>query len=190
MTKIIKLNKFFKSPKLQSELLKSLRKGSIIIYPTDTIYGIGCDARFKKSANKLTKAKKRKSNQPFSIIIPSIEWIKNNTYLPKYATKFLKKLPGPYTFILKTKPLIQKLAYKGLIGVRIPKIRFCNFIRKHNILLITTSVNVTEQSPTQSVKEISNSFKKISMFIIDAGKLAKKPSTIIDLSGKKPKRLR
>ena len=190
MAKITTLNKFLKSPKLQSELLKSLKKGGIIIYPTDTIYGVGCDARFQKSTNRISKAKKRKSNQPFSIIVPSIKWIKTNTYLPKYAAKFLKKLPGPYTFILKAKPSIKKLASKGLIGIRIPKNRFCDFIRKNSILLITTSVNQSGQPPIQSIKELPSHFKKISEFVIDTGKLVKKPSTMVNLNGKRPKTIR
>lgn len=190
MEVIIKANKFLKSSKLQAKLIGSLKRGGIIIYPTDTIYGIGCDARFKKSVNRIAKAKKRKSRQPFSIIVPSIKWIKTNTYLPKYAVKFLKKLPGPYTFILKSKPSIKKLASKGLIGVRIPKSKFCDFIRKNNILLITTSVNQSGQPPIQSIKELPSHFKKISEFVINTGKLGSKPSIMINLNGKRPKTIR
>ncbi|RJQ14043.1 threonylcarbamoyl-AMP synthase [Candidatus Parcubacteria bacterium] len=186
----INLRDFFKSEKNQNEIITSIKNGGIIIYPTDTIYGIGCDATNKKAVLRLNKAKQRKPGQPFSLIAPSINWIYKHTTIKKYAIKYLKRLPGRYTFILKAKPSIKHLVTKGAVGVRIPKHKFTDIIRKHKILLITTSVNLSGQPPARSVREMPARLKKAASHIINAGQFGGKPSTIIDLTGQKPKKIR
>lgn len=187
--KIATLKRFLTSPQLQEKIIASLKQGNIIIYPTDTVYGIGCDATNKQSIAQLNKAKRRKPGQPFSLIAPSIQWIKDHTIIKPYALTYFKKLPGKYTFILKAKSRIKHLATKGAIGVRIPKHPFTDIIRAWDILLITTSVNLSGEPPARHIKTMPARLKKAASYIIDAGTLSGKPSTIIDLR-KKPKKIR
>ena len=74
----------------------------VFIYPTDTIYGLGCNASNKEAVEKIRAIKERKSN-PFSVVVPSKEWIDENCIINENAKDWIKRLPGPYTLILKTK---------------------------------------------------------------------------------------
>ena len=85
-----------------SEIIEDIMQGKIFIYPTDTIYGLGCDAENKQAVEKIKSSKQRDKDRPLSIIAPSIEWIKQNLIIDENLN--LKKyFPGPYTLILKKK---------------------------------------------------------------------------------------
>ena len=86
----------------QNFYLKQIQKGKIFIYPTDTIYGIGCITSNKKSVAKIRKIKQR-NTKPFSIIIPNKKWIKENCITKPTHQEYINKLPGKYTFIFKLK---------------------------------------------------------------------------------------
>ena len=83
-------------------MIDSMIKGAVFIHPTDTIYGIGCNAEVSSAVRKVRQLKARATN-PFSVIAPSLEWINENCVVTKEADEWLEKLPGPYTLILKLK---------------------------------------------------------------------------------------
>ena len=165
-------------------MLQYIKQGKIFIYPTDTIYGIGCDANNEKAVKRLRKIKQ--SKQPFSIIAPSKAWIRNNTHCPE---KYLKLLPGPYTFIVKLKTNILKEARANspYIGVRIPKHPFTKNIKTP---FITTSANIHKTKPITEISQIPKELLNQVDIIINVGKLNNKPSTIYDLTQKQPKKIR
>ena len=86
------------------EILQRIKDGAVFICPTDTIYGLSCNALLEKSVAKIRKLKQR-PDSPFSVWIPSLKWIERNceTTKNKEEQEWLKKLPGPYTFILPFK---------------------------------------------------------------------------------------
>ena len=187
--KVIKHDEFFKDKELRKWIVHSIKNGSIVIYPTDTIYGIGCDVGNRKSVEAIQKAKKR--NNPLSIIAPSVSWIQKHLMVPRGSLATVKKsLPGPFTFIMRARDrkLLPELAVSGAgtVGVRIPDNYFTDVMRKENILLVTTSVNVHGQEPARSIKEIPKSITKIVDIAIDAGPINNPPSSVIDLTSKKP----
>lgn len=168
----------------KNSFIESIKKGKLFIYPTDTIYGIGCNATNSKSVRKIRLIKKR-DKKPFSVIAPNKEWITKNFYVNK---KWLKKLPGRYTLILKEKrKVVCEEVNSGLstLGVRIPKHSFSKLIEKANVPFVTTSVNFSGQPAARSVKEIPKEILKKVDYIIDEGILNNKPSTIIDLTKKR-----
>jgi len=176
MAKIIKFNEI-----KTKEIIKEIKKGSIFIYPTDTIYGLGCNALKKESVQKIRNIKK--SNKPFSVIVPNKQWVYKN--LKVNNKDYIKKLPGPYTFIFKRKKkVIPKEVTTGLktLGIRIPNHPFTNIIKSAKVPFITTSVNITKKRYLREIKKIPRNIAKQVDFIIDAGPLIKHPSTIIDLT--------
>lgn len=170
----------------KSFYLNEIKIGKIFIYPTDTIYGIGCDATNKKSVSRIREIKSRDA-RPFSVIAPSKNWIKKNCKISKEQEQFLKKLPGKYTLIfeLKNKSSIAKKQVIGnlkSIGVRIPNNWFSRFLSKIGAVFISTSANISGSPVIKSINELENSMKNQIDYIIDNGILDNFPSTIIDLT--------
>ncbi len=160
-------------------------ENKIIIYPTDTIYGIGCYALNEELVKKIKEIKKR-DNRPFSIIVNK-KWIKENCITNELINKYLKKLPGKYTFILKlkNKNAICKEVNNNqeTIGVRIPK---HEITKKLPIPFVTTSVNLSGRPPIIDIKDIPEEIKNKVNLIINSGILNNSPSTIIDLTKDNP----
>ncbi len=166
----------------KKEFLKKIKKGEIFIYPTDTIYGIGCNALNSRAVRKIRKIKQRKKT-PFSVIAPSKGWIRKNCTVSKEAEKWVNKLPGKYTLILKKKKKLPDEIAPNLktIGIRIPKHWFSKEIKRLNIPIITTSVNVSGKRFMTSLKDLNKNIKNKVNFIIYEGKKTAKPSKIINL---------
>lgn len=175
----IKLSKALKS----GEVKQALVEGKIFIYPTDTLYGIGCNAENKESVEKIIKAKGRDKDKPFSVIVPSKEWISENTKITKENERFLEVLfPGPYTIILEAREQIPFVVSKEKsIGIRIPKNEFCDLIRSLGILFVTTSVNLSEEKPAFSIKDIPKQIREIADYVIDAGRIEGHASRVFDI---------
>ena len=164
--------------------IKEIKSGKIFIYPTDTIYGIGCDATNNKSVKKIREIKQRELKS-FSVISPSKEWIKDSCILNKKAEEWLKKLPGPYTLILKlknSKAIAKEVTATETLGVRVPNNWFSDIIKKAIIPFVTTSVNISGQPHITKIQELNQKIKTQVDYIIEDGILNNKPSTIINLS--------
>lgn len=174
----------------KEHIMNLIRKGELLIYPTDTIYGIGCDATNASAVKKVRRLKR--SKKPFSVIA-SREWIRKNCVVQRRHKRYLKLLPGPYTLILKlkNKSAVSKEVNQGsgTIGIRIPAHPFTKEILESRRPFITTSVNETGEQFITRIEEIPERFKKAAL-IVDAGKLRGKPSKIYDLTGNRAKRLR
>ncbi|MBU2639767.1 MAG: threonylcarbamoyl-AMP synthase [Nanoarchaeota archaeon] len=161
--------------------LNFLKENSVFIYPTDTIYGIGCDATNEEAVKRIRDIKNRDKN-PFSVIAPSKEWILKNCVVDE---KWLNKLPGPYTLILKLKNkncVAFNVSFSNTLGVRIPDHWFNEVVKKINKPIITTSVNKSGEKFMSSIESLDESIKGKIDFIIYEGEKISKPSTLIDLS--------
>ncbi len=175
---ILKLNNI-----KERELIRKIKEGAVVIYPTDTVYGIGCDALNYTAVARIRKIKQR-DDKPFSVIAPDKEWIIKNFYVNKH---YIEKLPGPFTFLLKIKKhgiVASNITNNKTLGVRIPNHKFIAKLQKAGIPFVTTSVNISEQQPVNSIDEIPNEIIKNVDIVIDDGKIENNPSTIIDLTGK------
>lgn len=183
--KIIKLANALKDME-RVELAKAVREGNILIYPTDTLYGIGCNAEKTASVERIMKVKGRDSEKPLSIIAPSKEWIAENTKITSNHVKFIDNLfPGPYTIVLKARIKIPFVISKdGKMGVRIPRNEFCDFIRSQGSPFVTTSVNLSEDNPVYSISDIPEQVKQVADYVIDAGEIRGHASRVFDISGK------
>lgn len=157
--------------------------GKIFIYPTDTIYGLGCDSLNFNSVQKIKEIKKR-DTKPFSIIVPSKGWILENCQVHKNHKDWIKKLPEQYTFIFKLKN------GKGTIGIRMSKNWFSKFISEINICFITTSVNISGEKHLTKLEDLNDEIKKYVDYFIDDGELNGKPSMVVSLTEEKEKIIR
>jgi len=163
-----------------------IKQGKIFIYPTDTIYGLGCDATNEQAVEKIKQIKERDRDKPLSVIAPSFKWIEENFIVDADLHKYL---PGPYTIILKKKNLdfLKHVSNADTIGIRIPDCDFTKQIQEAGVPFITTSVNLSGQPFAKNVDEIPEGIKNKVDVIVDVGELNGKPSTLI-VSGKEVKR--
>ena len=169
----------------EEKLVKSILDGKIFVYPTDTIYGLGCNAYNKDSVEKIKMIKKR-DNKPLSVIAPSFDWIEKHLIVDVDLKKYL---PGPYTLILKKKDkdFLNWVSDTDSLGIRIPDCNFTKIIQLANLPFITTSVNLSGKRPIIKINQIPKQIKDKVDIIIDVGPLTGRPSTLI-IGGKKIKR--
>ncbi len=169
--------------KQKGAYLKKIKKGAVFIYPTDTVYGIGCSALIT-SAVKRIRAIKQRSTTPFSVAAPSKKWILENCVV--HDKKILAKLPGKYTLVLplKNKKAVSREVAKGhsSLGVRIPDNWFSKIIAELGVPIVTTSANIHGQPNMKSLNDLNGAVKESVDFIVYEGKKAGRPSTIIDLT--------
>ena len=169
-------------------LTDPIKQGKIFIYPTDTIYGIGCNALNKKSVEKIKSLKGRNKTKPLSIIAPSRSWIYKNLKAKKETID--KYLHGKYTLILKKKKknFLNHISNTNTIGIRIPKNKFTELIKKSKVPFVSTSTNLSGKPPATSIKNINKKILKKVDIVINAGKLSGKPSTLVLENGTEIKR--
>ena len=174
--------------KIVKEVVKSIKDGQVIVCPTDTVYGLICDATNKKAVNKLFKIKKRLAKKPIPIFVKDIKMAKKIAAINKTQEAFLKKVwPGKITVVLKKK--------NKTIGLRIPDYKLINqLLSIINRPLTGTSANISGKPASTKIKEVLKQFKNQPYqpdLILDAGNLKKsRPSIVIDLTVLPPKILR
>src|SRR3989344_5377096 len=167
-----------------------LKRGGIVIFPTDTVYCFLADASDEKAVEKIFKIKNRPKKKPLSLFVKDIKMAKGLALVDDFSNKFLKRFwPGKYTFVLKRSKIKLYGLHKDSVGLRVPKYKPLNdLINKINRPLVQTSVNISGNEPLNNIKEILKEFgndKRVSL-IVNAGNLKKpKPSKVIDLSKNK-----
>lgn len=181
-----------------SKAVEVLRNGGIIVYPTDTIYGIGCDLMNKKAVERLCKILETKPQKlDLSFICNDLshisEYVKN---LETSSFKLLKKnLPGPFTFLLEASNKVPKIldVNKKTVGIRIPDHSIPRMIvAELGNPLITSSIkdDDTIKEYTTDPEEIFEDFKNKVDLVIDGGAGGNVPSTVVDLTGNEPEIIR
>ena len=104
-------------------MTETLKDGGVIAYPTDTIYGLGCDLYQKDAIERVHRLRKLSKNKRLSIICADLKEISNYAHVPDYAYRIMRSLiPGPYTFILEATKLVPKimLTNQKTVGIRVP----------------------------------------------------------------------
>ena len=174
--------------------VSALQNGELVIYPTDTIYGIGCDMNNKKALDKLNRLKNRPKNQSFSFICKDLAEASRYATLSDTAHRVMRRaLPGPYTFVLPKGNGIPKKMTSSThsVGIRIPDHPVTlAMTEKFGSPIITTSVNVSTEEPLAAVGDLAPEFLAAVAVIIDFGPLENEPSTVIDFTGDSPEVIR
>ena len=173
----------------EKEIARCIRSGAVIVYPTDTVYGVGCDARCAAAVRRIRVLKGRGFAKPFSVIAPSRQWIRANCFLSREAAQAVNRLlPGRYTLVLrlKNKGCVARATNAGraTLGVRLPHHWIAGVVRKAGVPLVTTSVNKSGEPPARTLRELKEFGADLIVF---EGAKRGRPSTIVDFSGKKTK---
>ncbi|KFZ44620.1 translation factor Sua5 [Smithella sp. SC_K08D17] len=162
-----------------------LRDGGIIIYPTDTVYGLGCDLSNKKGIEKIYELKKRNRKQPLSFVCSDLKHISEYAKVTDYAYKTMKRLlPGAYTFILEASRLVPKiiLPKRSTTGIRVPDNQIClSLVKELGQPIISTSVKTDQGETLGDPSVIKEYFGRVVDLIIDGGIIMPQPSSVISL---------
>jgi tRNA threonylcarbamoyl adenosine modification protein (Sua5/YciO/YrdC/YwlC family) len=187
---ILKINPVNPEQRLIRHVVEELRQGRVIAYPTDTIYGIGCDIFQKGAIERLYKIKGKDPNKPLSFLCPNMTDISTYAQVSNQAFKIMKRLvPGPYTFILEASRNVPRimLTKRKTVGIRIPDNNICIMMAQTlGNPIITTSVKKADNELFNDADEIAERLGKLVDLVVDGGKIVAHHSTIIDLSGDTP----
>lgn len=174
----------------------ALEGGLAVIYPTDTLYGIGVDARREDAVERIYEMKVREIGKPISIAVADLKMMGKYAGMSALAKKFAKALlPGPHTFVLRMKRgagLAKNLVEGEKVGVRIPKDEFClALLKKIKFPITSTSANLSGKTAPARVEEVDESIAEKAALIVDGGRCRlKEGSTVIDFTGAGPVVLR
>ncbi len=185
---IIQIHPDNPNPREIKQVIECLKNGGVIVYPSDTVYGIGCDIFNKKAVERVAKIKGiniKKNN--FSFICSDLSHISDFTkQIDNPTYKLMKRnLPGPFTFILNANNSIPKLfkINKKTIGIRVPNHNIpLEIVSQLGNPIITTSVKDDDKILEHSTDPelISEKLKHLVDIVIDGGYTGNKPSTIVD----------
>lgn len=179
--------------KVIDNAVKIIKSGGVVVYPTETVYGLGADATNSRAIKKVYDVKGRNYNKPLSVAVSNVKEAKKIVYWNKYAEKLSEEfMPGPLTIILKIKKSFPKklTAGKKKIGIRIPSHPVAlELLKKLKKPITATSANVSGTKPQNDYVKMKNSMKDKVDLIIPCVVKYGKPSTVVDLTGK-PKILR
>ena len=186
------------APRHIEMIVDCLKNDGVIIYPTDTVYGIGCDINSTKAINRVCQILgKRPDKSNFSFICKDLNDVSNYAaQIDNTTFKAMKRaLPGPYTFILHAKSIVPKLfkSNKKTVGVRIPDNNICyEIVKALGNPIMTNSIydenEIVEYTTDPSL--IHDKFEKLVDIVIDGGFGNNVPSTIIDCTGAVPEIIR
>ncbi|BCA79528.1 L-threonylcarbamoyladenylate synthase [Desulfuromonas sp. AOP6] len=182
---ILSINPINPQQRLINRVVECLKQGGVIVYPTDTIYGIGCDIFNKKGVKKIYQIKQRDPRKPFSFICSDLSDVSNYAQVSNFAFKTMKRnLPGPYTFVLEATRIVPDLltTKQKTVGIRIPDNPIAQAIVKElGHPLVTTSVNISGEEPIHDPAEIEMNLGKMVDMVVDGGVLLGDASTVISL---------
>jgi len=163
-----------------------LKNGGLIIYPTDTVYGIGCDITQKSAIEKIYRVKGMRTQKPLSFVCSDIKDISKYAKISTANYRILRRyLPGPYTFILPgTKEAPKALISKQkTVGVRIPDHPLTlEIVKALGNPIISTSVNISEQSFASDPQEFFEYYEGKVDLLLDSGPTWAELSSVIDMT--------
>ncbi|HWR91621.1 MAG TPA: L-threonylcarbamoyladenylate synthase [Desulfobacterales bacterium] len=191
---LITINPQNPQPRLIRKVVEILTAGGIVVYPTDTYYGIGCDLMNPKAIERIYQLKRRDKSKPFSFICSDLTNISQYAKVSNYAYRTMKRLlPGPYTFILEGSKLVPKimLTKRKTAGIRVPDNAIClALVRELGHPIITTSATTAEGEGFHDASLIHDHFGKQVDAVIDGSPVSGEPSSVVSLIDDTPQIIR
>jgi tRNA threonylcarbamoyl adenosine modification protein (Sua5/YciO/YrdC/YwlC family) len=190
----VEINPINPQQRIIDMVVETLKRGGVIAYPTDTLYGIGCDIMNKKAIERIYQIKQWRKNKPFSFICSDLKNISQYAKVSNYAYKTMRRLlPGPYTFVLDGSNQVPKmmLTKRKTAGIRVPDNPICHaLIATLGNPVISTSASTPQGEVFNEPWLIEEHFGRQLDLVIDGGPVSGEPSSVISLLGDEPEILR
>jgi len=182
-------------PRSIKQIAEKLRAGAVICYPTDTVYGIGCDIFNQKAIKRIFQIKKRPMHKPFSFMCSSLKNVSDYGHVSNMAYRIMRKaLPGPFTFVLPAAKIVPKIMItkQKTVGIRVPQNNICLALIEAlgNPILTTSAILDAGGPPLSEAFQFEDLLGNLVEMVIDGGMVYPDPSTIVDFSGDEPAILR
>lgn len=176
-------------PRKIRRAVEALLAGEVIGYPTDTVYGLGCDIQSKKAIDRLYQIKGMDRSHPLAFICPDLSEIARYAVVDNQIYRVLRHfLPGPYCFILEATREVPRILQtkRKTIGIRVPKHEVtCAMVRELGRPIISTTAQRAGAEPHVDPAEIDEDFKGLGL-VIDSGAGGLVPTTVVDLTVSPP----
>ena len=175
--------------KILEEAKNTINKGECIVYPTETVYGLGVDALDPMSIKRAYEAKNRDYSKPMSMAVPDIDTVKKHIYITEKEKEFMSEfLPGPVTVICNKKDHVPDVltSETDKVGIRIPNYKYTLQLLNKTGPITSTSANISGSGSVVNVANLSDEFIENIETIVDDGILSGGTgSTVVDVSESK-----
>ena len=195
-TRIVKVDPGHIEPDRIEEISEVLKEGGLIVYPTDTFYGLGANCFLEKGVHKIYELKRREAAKPLLLVVSNLDMLKEVVadIPPIFSRLSAEFWPGPLTMIFPASPKLPKalLGETQTIGVRLPEFAWLTaLVERAGFPITATSANPAGGSDIDLAEEAIRTFTGKVDLIVDAGKTAGgRPSTVLDLTRSKPEVIR
>lgn len=177
-----------------NKAVETIKNGGVIIYPTDTVYGLGCDIFNKEAVERIYMIKNETNTKLFSFICSDLKDISKYAKVSNFAYKSMKRLiPGPYTFVLPAAREVPKKLWtkRKTVGIRVPDNAIARtLVNALRNPIISTSATTRKGDLLFDPIEIRTVFNNSVDLMLSMGGLSGKPSSIVDLSGEEAEIIR
>jgi L-threonylcarbamoyladenylate synthase len=176
-------------PLVVRKAARVIRKGGVLLYPTDTVYGLGCDALNPTSIQRVFDIKLRPETRPALVLVRDRAMLGTLVSdLPPLALKLMERFwPGPLTMVFNAREGLHPLltGNAGKVGARLPDHEFCRrLLGLAGVPIVSTSANISDEEGVQEIDTLRLRFGGIVDLFIDAGPPASTvPSTVVDVTG-------
>ncbi len=185
MAKILNVHPLNPELRVLERAVEVLRDGGVIVYPTDTVYGIGCDITRPAAIERISRIKGRDPKKPFSLVSPNLSAVSKYAKVSNYAFRILKRfLPGPYTFVLAGNKEVPKglRSRQKTVGIRIPDHPVpLGLVRLLGRPIVSTSANKSGEDIITEPAELESRLGRLVDLILSCGPLPVLPSTVVSL---------
>jgi len=182
---LISINPLHPEPRKVRRAVEALEAGEVIAYPTDTVYGLGCDVFNKRAVERLYSIKRMDRAHPLAFICPDLGNIARYAIVENAHYRVLRRmLPGPYCFILDATREVPKLVQskRKTVGIRVPAHEVIRAVtRELGRPVVSTTAQHTGEEPHVDPHEIDAAFRGLAM-VLDGGAGGMIPTTVIDLT--------
>jgi len=182
---ILQINHIHPQPRRIARVAEILKADGVIVYPTDTVYGLGCSIHSKKALEKVRRIKRMDNKRHLSFVFADLKTISLYAQVSDNAYKILRRyLPGPYTFVLPATRLVPRivLTKRNEVGIRIPDNTICQaLVNELGHPILSSSVRLPDDQLLDDPKEIERMYKGQVDLVVDGGVFLPEPSSVIGM---------
>lgn len=191
---ILQIDPVYPQPRRIKRVADVLRSEGVIVYPTDTVYGLGCDINSRKALDRVRRIKKMDNRRHLTFVFADLKQIADYAQVTDAAYRILRRfLPGPYTFVLKATKLVPRivLTKRNEVGIRIPDNEVCQgLVTELGNPILSSSVRLPDDQLVDDPRRIETIYKGQVDLVVDGGTFLSEPSSVISLMDDEPNVLR